>query len=119
MLQNYYGNLNVIASPDSSGILLWRCSPQEIQRMAGGKVKEKINRMLQKKKIPFSNETKRDFYFIKLLLRRYFQAFQQVFTQRMFGIFAVNFQCFFIGTWQIIHRIGKNGFAQRTQSTST
>lgn len=29
-----------------------------------------------KEKIPFSNETKRDFYFIKLVLRRYFQAFQ-------------------------------------------
>jgi hypothetical protein len=29
------------SSPDSSGILLWRGSPQEIQRMAGGKVREK------------------------------------------------------------------------------
>jgi hypothetical protein len=39
-----------IVSPDSSGILLWRGSPQQIQRMAGGKVKEKQNVCFKKTK---------------------------------------------------------------------
>jgi len=43
----YHEKQNTISSPDSSGILLWRGSPQEIQRMAGGKVREKMKRMLQ------------------------------------------------------------------------
>jgi hypothetical protein len=37
--------------------------PQEIQRMAGGIVKEEIKRVLQKKKITFSFDHKRDFLF--------------------------------------------------------
>jgi hypothetical protein len=45
-----------IVSPDSSGILLWRGSPQQIQRMAGGKVKEKMKRMLQENKKDCSME---------------------------------------------------------------
>jgi hypothetical protein len=39
---------NMIFSPDSSGILLWRVSPQEIQRMAGELVRKKIKRVLRK-----------------------------------------------------------------------
>jgi hypothetical protein len=52
LLKVYYKKQNIISSPDSSGILLWRPrhfgTPQEIQRMAGGKVREKMKRMLQK-----------------------------------------------------------------------
>ena len=42
-----YENINVLSSPDSSGIpRFWAW----IQRMAGGIVNEKIKRVLQKKK---------------------------------------------------------------------